>query len=233
MRERDLCLHLLRRSEVLGALDRKVLEVLADRAQRVRYPEGAPIFFEGDLPDGLYVVVSGEVRITTASEEGREIELNRMRAGEVFGEIALLDGLRRTASASAGRPAELLRLPRPDFLSVLERYPRAMLAIVQVLCQRLRHVSNRVHSDQLQPLPARLAGRLLELSRTHGIDEVDGTRINRHLPQAALASWLGCSRQSVNKHLMEFQRQELILVNRARVTITDTWGLKRVARRER
>lgn len=222
-------LDLLRNSSFFADLGEEGLRAIAALAVRVRYPAGAAVFFQHDLPDALYAVLEGSVRVRTLSEDGQELVLNHMNPGDVFGEIALMDGLPRTADCIAETDAVLARIPRTSFLALLERQPRLAVQLIEVLCARIRYTSTRVEEQQFLTAGVRLARRLLALATAHGKRTREGTLINQHLPQAELAAMVGVTRQTVNGHLQELQGRGWIRVARARVTITDRWGLERYA----
>ena len=121
---------------------------------------GEMLFQKGDAGDALYGVRRGQIRIETGASDGSRLTLNFMGPGDLFGEVAVLDGQSRTADATAGEPSELFVLRREDFLAFLEREPKVAIKIMMLLCQRIRWQSERMEESVLQPLPVRLARRL-------------------------------------------------------------------------
>ena len=220
---------LLGTCELLGGLDAVELERLAALARFVRQPTEAVVFFQGDPPDALYIVRSGEVRIVNHGEDGRELLLDRMTVGAVFGEIALLDGAPRTATALVGADAVLLRLPRAAFLELLERRPGLAQAIIRLLCKRVRASGRRLEDGTLHTAESRVARYLLRMADAHGSEGPNGILIRLHLPQATLGSAVGLSRQTVNEVLATLREAQLIDVARARVTVRDRAGLRKIA----
>ena len=118
------------------------------------------LFQKGDPGDALYGVRRGQIRIETGASDGSRLTLNFMGSGDLFGEVAVLDGQSRTADATAGEATELFVLRREDFLAFLEREPKVAIKIIMLLCQRIRWQSERMEESMLQPLPVRLARRL-------------------------------------------------------------------------
>src|SRR6202035_3485556 len=118
---------------------------------------GESLFQKGDPGDALFGVRRGQIRIESGAAVGSRLTLNFMGSGDLFGEVAVLDGQSRTADAMAGEPTELFVLRRPDFLAFLEREPKVAIKIIQLLCQRIRWQSERMEESMLQPLPIRLA----------------------------------------------------------------------------
>src|ERR1700687_6007911 len=129
---------------------------------------GEMLFQKGDPGGALFGVRRGQIRIETGASDGSRLTLNFMGPGDLFGEVAVLDGQSRTADATAGETTELFVLRREDFLSHLEREPKVAIKIMQLLCQRIRWQSERMEESVLQPLPARLARRLVALASDYG-----------------------------------------------------------------
>src|ERR1700680_4968145 len=126
------------------------------------------LFQKGDPGDALYGVRRGQIRIETGASDGSRLTLNFLGPGDLFGEVAVLDGQRRTAGETRGEASEVFVLRREDFLSHLEREPKVAIKIMQLLCQRIRWQSERMEESVLQPLPVRLARRLCALASDFG-----------------------------------------------------------------
>ncbi len=216
---------LLQRSPLFGGLSTLVLDHIARIAVQHRYENGALIFSQGDPGDALYSVVAGQVRISVSASDGREIFLNVMEAGDSFGEIALLDGRARTATATATGPSELLAIRRDDFLAVLEREPVLVRELLRLCGERLRWTSGLVEDATLLSVPERLAKRLLSLGEQRGqrlADVVFTIRIS----QAELGAFLGISRQIVNQYLQEWKLRDWIDVGRGSITVKNPAALR-------
>lgn len=181
------------RSEELS----EILSLAIDR--RVR--RGQIIFQRGDNGSSMMAVLRGRVRISVVSPEGREITLNIIRPGEVFGEIALLDDQPRSADATAIEDTALLVVERRQFLPFLSRNQDLAMRLLAVLCQRLRETSLALEQIALLDLPARLARVLLKLAADYGRLTPAGTRIDFKLSQRDLSNLVAASRESVNKQL--------------------------------
>src|SRR6202047_4452412 len=118
---------------------------------------GEVLFQKGDPGDALFGVRRGQIRIETGAPDGSRLTLNFMGPGDLFGEVAVLDGQSRTADATAGEPTELFVLRREDFLGHLEREPKVAIKIIQLLCQRIRWQSERMEESERQARPGRQA----------------------------------------------------------------------------
>jgi CRP/FNR family transcriptional regulator, cyclic AMP receptor protein len=205
----------------------------AARLSRVeRLARGAVLFHKGEEGDALYGVITGAVRIYVASSDGRELTLALMEPGDVFGEIALLDGLPRTADAAAVTAATLLAIPRAPFIAWVEHEPRMMRHVIEMLCERLRQVNEDLSDVIFLDLRARLAKKLLALAVAHGQSAEDGVRIELRLSQTDLAFMLGVTREAVNKQLHVLIREGLLRLDHGHVVLLDRPRLLAVARIE-
>ncbi len=202
------------------------LDRLAGFARRRSYQANEPIFVKGDPAAGMMAVVGGRVRIVTYSADGKEVVLNVINPGEVFGEIALIDGGERTADAVAMEPTELVVLDRRDFLPLLERNPELCIKLLKMMCQRVRATSEQIEDFSFLDLKARLAKRLVALSESHGEAAAEGVKIGMRLSQRELAAMMGTSREAVNKQLRAWQEEGLIIVKRGSITLLETARLR-------
>lgn len=217
---------LLRRHPLFAGLDEAVMAEMVRFAVVRRFGDGELVFRQGDAGSALFGVLSGRVRIFAPGPDAGEITLNLLDPGEVFGEIAALDGRPRTASAVAMEPTALLQLRRDALLGAVQRHPQFAEAVIHLLCDRLRWTSDIIEDAAFLPLPARLAKRLLALARLHG--DAEG-RLRLRLSQRELATLVGASRESVNKLLSQWREMGLVELQRQRLLLLDPEGLARVA----
>ena len=147
----------------------------------------------------MMAVLGGRVRVSAVSSDGREITLNVISPGEIFGEIALLDGKPRSADATAIEETTLLVVERRHFLPFLKQNDDLYLRLLAVLCDRLRSTSMALESIALLDLPGRLARLLLKLAGDYGRPAPGGVRIDVKLSQRDLATLVASTRESVNK----------------------------------
>lgn len=213
--------HVLRGSEVLGELGEPFLVEIAALAVTVRHPAGATVFRQNDPPDALYVVSTGLVRVVSTSPEGVQVTMNTLGPGAAFGELALLDGRPRSASALAAADSVLLRIPRVPFVAMVRARPDLAMALIRGLTTRVRALTHAVHDSVSVTGRVRLARHLLRLADQRGVG-VDGVvELREHLPQAVLASSVGLGRQATNRLLGELQEEGVIRVHRARIVVID------------
>jgi CRP/FNR family transcriptional regulator, cyclic AMP receptor protein len=194
-------------------------------ARVVRYRAGDEIFAKGSPGLSLMAVLSGTVRMSSISDGGREIVFNLMSAGEVFGEIALLDGRDRSADAVAVTDCELLVLNRRDFMPFLERRPDLCIKVIELLCQRLRHTSEQVEELSFWQLDSRIAKALLRLAQERTNPASLGAAINLRITQRELGNLVGGSREHVNKQLQSWQKAGLIELGKGVIVIRDPKAL--------
>ncbi len=205
-----------------GALDQ-----LADFAKRRAIKRGATIFTKGDPGGSLFFIVSGSVKIGVSSADGRGAVFNFINANEIFGEIALLDGLERTADATANTDCELLVIDRRDFIPFLEQQPHLATKLIELLCARIRWISDHVEQVIFPELSSRLAKALLRLAEKQDVSENPKLSIT----QQDISEMVGMSRESVNKQLQEWVEQKLVRVQRGAITLIDVDTLKTLADR--
>jgi CRP/FNR family transcriptional regulator, cyclic AMP receptor protein len=185
---------------------------------------GELLFRKGDPGNALFGIRRGQIRIETGTSGGRRLTLNFMGPGDLFGEVALLDGESRTAAATAGEPTELFVLRREDFLAYLEREPKVAIKLIRLLCRQIRWQSERMEEGMLQPLPVRLARRLCALASDFG-SEV-------HISQEQLGIFVGAARESVNRQLQLWRRDGILDLQRGRILLRNMTKLAAVARNE-
>jgi CRP-like cAMP-binding protein len=185
---------------------------------------GEMLFQKGDPGDALFGVRRGQIRIETGASDGSRLTLNFLGPGDLFGEVAVLDGQSRTADAAASEPTELFVLRREDFLGHLEREPRVAVKLIMLLCQRIRWMSERMEESVLQPLPVRLARRLCALASDFG-SEV-------HISQEQLGVFVGAARESVNRQLQLWRKDGILDLQRGRILLQNMTKLTALARNE-
>jgi len=195
---------LLQKCALFSVLDEQGRDELAARAQPRSFATGEPICHVGEPGNSMMAVAIGTVRISLPTSKGREIILADLPEGELFGEIALLDGKPRSANATALTKCELLVLERRDVLPFLEHNPAACLRLMEILCTRIRRSDERMSDIAFFDLPARLAKTLLNYpARGQGPAKLS-------LSQRELAEMSGSSRENVNRCLREWQRRGIL-----------------------
>jgi CRP/FNR family cyclic AMP-dependent transcriptional regulator len=198
------------RSPVFGALPAAALEGLARSMQRRLYRRGQVIFHQDDPGGAVYVIEQGCVKVVLSSLDGEELLLRVLGEGEIFGELALLDGRPRSATVIALEDTVAHVLERSAFLAFLRAHPEATLDLCRALAELIRRLTEQVEDLALFDVPRRLERKLLELAETHGQPTPEGLRIDVRLTQSELASMIGTSRATVNACLATLEARGII-----------------------
>jgi CRP/FNR family transcriptional regulator, cyclic AMP receptor protein len=215
---------LLKSVALFADLEGEELERFSHVAVPRSFPAGTRVFHEGDSSDACYIVKDGSFRVTREHSDGRAITLATLGPGEIFGELAMLDGDSRSASAEALTDGELLALPANDVRSLLARHPEIALKLVAGLVRRLRAANVRLTKQSFQTVPSRVAGILAQLSREQG--NGSGGEVTIRMNQTDLAQLAGTSRESVSRFLAELERAGVVRSGRGRVTVLEPPKLK-------
>lgn len=216
---------ILQKVSFFSRLSGQELEALAACLTKRTFGKGTIIFHKGSPGRNLYIIVSGRVRIFLLSSSGQEVSVNVYGPGDVFGELALLDGLPRSAGAMVMEKTVVHTLHRDDFWRLLADSPQMAVSIIQGLTSRLRYTTAGMEQQAFLDVNGRVAAKLLELADRYGL-EGEGIEIDLRLTQTELASWVSARRESVNKVLGAFREQGLIEVDGQRITILDRAGLE-------
>jgi CRP/FNR family transcriptional regulator len=207
-------------------------ELSPDELQRIgsvaiprSFPKGVRIFHEGDHSDACYIVCDGDLRVTREHSDGRAIALATLGPGDIFGELAMLDGGVRSASVETLTDAELLGLPASDVRRVIASHGDIAAKLIVALTRRLRETNERVARQSFQTVPSRVAGVLSQLIAEEIVPE-DRHGITVHMTQMDLAQLAGTSRESVSRFLATLERAGVVSVGRGRVTVLEPRRLR-------
>ena len=215
---------ILKKNPMFGDLAADELAGISSLCHTRQLALGEMLFRKDDSTDALFAVRRGQIRIEAGVSDGSRLTLNFIGPGELFGEIAVLDGSIRTADAAAGEPTELFVLRREDLLGFLAREPKVALRIIMQLCGRIRRQGDRMEESMLQPLPVRLARRLCALASDSGSE--------LHISQQQLAVFVGAARESVNRQLQLWRKDGILDLQRGRILVQNIGKLGAVARNE-
>jgi CRP/FNR family transcriptional regulator, cyclic AMP receptor protein len=221
---------IIERNSLFRGLPARTIELITALATRRTYKPDSIVFMRGDAGDSLYGVVTGRVRISASAAGGKEVFLNIMEPGDAFGEIALLDGQPRTATATTLSAAELIVIKRDDFVALLKRESTLAVHLIELLCRRVRWTSQAMEDSSLLGAPARLAKRLVSLAKAHGRETATGQQLK--ISQEELAQFLSLSRQIVNKHLQTWKRKGWISLGRGSVTLLNERALRNLTQQD-
>jgi CRP-like cAMP-binding protein len=220
---------LLGRTPLFGTLDEAERRAVADEMREVNFEPSQVIFARGDAGREIYLVVSGRVRISVLTAEGRELSFAHAEPGAIFGEIAMLDGGVRSADATAVNKVSALSLSKPAFKRLMETHPHVADAAVRFLCSRIREADQQLEAIALYPIEGRLARFFLAAARAKAPNSEEA-RITIDLPmsQSELALLIGASRPKVNTALSLLETSGALERNGTRI-VCDIEELQAIA----
>jgi CRP/FNR family cyclic AMP-dependent transcriptional regulator len=216
----------LRGHPIFGALEPELLNQLSSYAIPRSVKRGTMIFARGDSGTSLFAVCSGTVKISAPSADGKGAVFNLVTEGAIFGEIAVLDGLPRTADATALTDCEMMVIERRDFVALIHERAEFAIKLIEVLCRRLRHTTGQLEDIMFLDLPGRLAKTLLQAAKDSG-PPFGGKKIA--LTQLNLSEMIGMSRESTNKQLRAWEKLKLIQLQRGGIVILAPKALETIA----
>ena len=219
---------MLQTNTFLGALPGNVFEDVHRRGRFNRYGKGDALFTRGDAGGSMMLIVSGTVKVSNTTIDGREAVLNFLGAGDEVGEITVLDGLERTATAVALEPAETFVISRRDLMPALEGNPAALKEIVDILCAKLR-ITSALVEDSLNEMAGRTAHGLLRLANQHGKKTKDGIMINLPVSQRDLGAYFGLSRENTSRQLGTLSTKGIIRMEGTFILVRDPDALSDAA----
>ncbi|MDX2028155.1 MAG: Crp/Fnr family transcriptional regulator [Alphaproteobacteria bacterium] len=221
---------LLRQHEFFKAFSPEEQQTLLQQGQLRSFAPGEVIFQLGDEGTYCFLILEGCVRVHLSTPDGKNLLVKRLQAGEIVGEMALLDGKPRSANITAETAGRFFRLERSVFLPMLEANPVVGLAVMKALTSRLRATTFLLESIALQSLPERLAQYLLQLKDNHGELSGSGVKVSLEIRQSDIADHLASSRESVNKIFNLWQQRGYIaLLPHNACIIKDEDALLRIA----
>lgn len=225
----DRAVELLKKTRLFHELEPAAITGLAERALERKYRKGQLVFNEGDAAQSLFVMISGLIKVYVTSEDGDEMVLVTLRPPDVFGEIALIDGQPRSASAEALEPTTVLELGRAPFLQLVRESPSTAESLLVSLGGVLRRLTEQAADLVFLDLHGRVAKLLVGMVDARVGPSDGAVELDWDLTQSDLARMVGGSRQSVNQILRSFARRGYLDMNGRRFVIKNLEGLRRRA----
>ena len=219
-------LSVLRKHPIFCDLDPEALDQLCRYARHATLKRGATIYSKGDPGNSLYAVISGTAKMSISSPDGRSAILNIIGPGELFGEIALLDGRDRTADAIANSNCEVFIIDRREFIPFVKSQPALAMKFIELLCTRLRNTSDQVEQIILQNLPGRLASALLRLMEK-SMPAPQGRTIA--ITQQEISEMVGMTRESINKQLRAWSTRNWVRLEHGAIVVLNIEVLRELA----
>ncbi len=210
---------LLSQFPLFASLNPSCIRELAGKLETNSYKSGEKIFNKDDYGSSMYIIKSGQVKISTTALQGDEVILAILGDGDFFGELSLLDECPRSANVTALEATTALCLQRNDFLDTILKEPQVVIEMLAALSQRLRHTNLLLEDAVFLGLPTRLAKRLLELGRGHGAETGKGLEIDLHLTIQDLEKTIASNQESIYRLLGLFEDRGLISMDKHRIRI--------------
>ena len=219
-------LSVLRKHPIFSDLEPEALDQLCRYAKHSTLKRGTTIVSKGDPGNSLFAVISGTVKISISSPDGRTAILNLIGPGEIFGEVAVLDGPARTADATANTNCEIFIIDRREFIPFVRSQPALAMKFIELLCTRLRWTSDQVEEVILRDLPSRLASALLRLTEKHKL--APGGRTIA-ITQQEISEIVGMTRESINKQLRVWAARNWVRLEHGAIVVLDAESLQVLA----
>jgi CRP/FNR family transcriptional regulator, cyclic AMP receptor protein len=218
--------NLLCESELFSTLDPEEINELIALASEVEIKVGEILFTRGSEGDELFVLVRGRICLELDGRDGKTISLGALGEGDMFGEVSVLDGGKRSATVKATEPSELLAIRRNDLIALMQRFPNIAIKLLGVLAKKLRMTNELIEDTLGFNLVSKVAKELLGLARAYGKNTSNGIKINVDFSESELAGIVGTTVPKLEEQLTEWQRENVITMSRGYITILDVHKLK-------
>ena len=222
----DETVRLLAGTEVFGDLEQPELEAVAQVAVPRHWERGEVIFREGDVGDTCYVLRSGAVVLTREHQDGRMVALAELRAGMLFGELAMFRGDTRSATAEVVEPATAVAILAGDLQRLIRRHPDLALKLLATLAERVSRTNERLLQQSFQTVAGRVASALLAQTVSRQADGAPDEDVLIRSTQAEIANLAGTSRESCSRFLATLERAGIVTLGRGKVTVHDPARLR-------
>ena len=216
----------LRYVPIFAELSDKELETIASLGVRKKYKKGSIILLEEETGAALFVIISGKVKIVRMDDDGREVILSILGESDFFGEMAILDGLTRSASVVSTTKSELFMLHRGDFLKAVNDYPSIGIALLRELTSRLRKADQQIKSLSLKDAAGRVATVVLQLADDVGVFRKGKVEIDELPLQQDLANMAGTSRETISRMIHKFIKKGHLQLQGNKLIINDYEAFK-------
>jgi len=206
---------------IFSDLDKVTLEKIEKVGTRKLYAKNDVILMEEELGTALFVIISGKVKVARSSNDGREVILTILSESDFFGEMAILDGLTRSATVTALEDSELFIIQRNDFLSLLQNFPEVSITLLQELTKRLRASDAKIKALSLKDAEGKVATVILQIADDVGKIKQGRVEIEKLPLQQDLANMAGTSRETISRTLHSFAKKGLIELDGSKLRIMD------------
>ncbi|MBI5806948.1 MAG: Crp/Fnr family transcriptional regulator [Ignavibacteriales bacterium] len=211
----------LSRVPIFSELSKETLDKIEKVGQRKKFNKGEIILLEDDAGTALFIIINGKVKVSRSSNDGKEVILTILNADDFFGEMAILDGQKRSATVSAIEPSEVFVIQRDDFINLLYAHPEITIALLQELTRRLRNADMKIKSLSLKDAEGKVATVILQIADDIGKIKHGKVEIEKLPLQQDLANMAGTSRETISRTLHSFAKKGLVEMDGNKLIITD------------
>jgi len=222
--ERDI--RLMKKVPLFGKMKDEEVAQVVDQCVRRECAKDQVILVEEETGQTLFIILKGTVKISRTSDEGKEVILTILKAGDFFGELSLLDGKGRSATVISMEDSELLTLRRSEFLLLIERFPLISIELLKVLANRLRKADEQIENLTLQDAVGRIGATIIHVAEQTGYRRGESMIIQKLPVQQDLANMAGTARETISRVIAVFEEKKLIERDGHRVVIRDFDGFK-------
>lgn len=216
------------RVSIFSKLSQADVEELTKILTARKYAPNTAVFFQGDPSDSLYILIKGSVKVAKAAEDGREKILDILGPGEIFGELAMLDGHPRSATVTTCEATELASISHKDFRDLVSTRSEILWKVLVSLCERVRKTSTDMLELSSREVPYRLLAALSQLAEKYGQVAADGScLISQNFGINDLVAMVGSNREVVSRLLHRYQEEGLIELGTNKLIIPDPKALGR------
>ena len=223
---------LLASQELFARLTDRELDDLVQAVHVKEVTARDELCHKDDPGNQLFVIVQGMLKAQASSATGDDVVFSIMGPGEMFGELALFCGGRRTANVVAIENSQLMSIDRRDLFPFLRRHPDAAIKLLEVLALRVQHLTSVMEDTTFLNLPQRLGKRLLDLASRYGKRTEDGVRIEMKINQSELGDLVATTRESINKQFRAWSEEGVASMSGGFVTILDAEKLQEIVDNE-
>ena len=208
-------------------LDDQEIDAVTALCRQRQVPKGSIVFYEDDPGASCYFILEGKVKIVVNSaHDGREHILGILKSGDLFGEMSLIDGMPRSATAIAVEETKVVTIQRDEFMRVLSDTPGIALKMLSVLTRRLRSTDRHVESLAFLSAPGRVARLLLDMAEETGKTGAGGASFESKMTRQEMANLTGTSRETFTRVLMDYQDRGLVEIDRNQFILKDETKLR-------
>ncbi len=206
---------------IFSEIDDETLEKISQLGVRKQFTKDSVVLFEHESGAALFVIAKGKVKVSRVSEDGKEVILTILNESDFFGEMAILDGLSRSANVTAMEDSEIFIIQRSDFLDLLQAHPEVSIALLQELTRRLRAADMKIKSLSLKDAEGKVATVILQIADDVGMIKQGTVEIEKLPYQHDLANMAGTSRETISRTLHSFAKKGFVELDGSRLRIID------------